>query len=228
MTITVPGNPPIKVALKRSARARRLSLRVSRLDGRVTLSLPARFPTEKAEEFLVEQVDWVRRQLSQIPLQSIVSPGDEIPLEGQQVRVELGSGKQMSREDGIIRVPGHPEKFALRLKTYLRQIAADRLRQSTEQFAHKAGRNVGKITLRDPRSRWGSCSAQGNLMFSWRLIMMPPEVLDYVAAHEVAHLVHMDHSAAFWSEVERICPGHKTQRQWLRQHGASFHRFNFD
>jgi hypothetical protein len=90
------------------------------------------------------------------------------------------------------------------------------------------GRPYTRITLRDTRSRWGSCASSGALSYSWRLIMAPPEVLDYVAAHEVAHLAEMNHSAAYWAGVARLLPGYEAPRQWLRAHGAGLHRYRFD
>ncbi|MBE0554766.1 MAG: M48 family metallopeptidase, partial [Rhodobacteraceae bacterium] len=95
-------------------------------------------------------------------------------------------------------------------------------------YAGLLGRRVTGITLRDTRSRWGSCTAAGRLMFSWRLIMAPPAVLDYVAAHEAAHLVEMNHSPAYWAVVGRIFPGWQAQRGWLRRHGPGLHALRFD
>ena len=94
-------------------------------------------------------------------------------------------------------------------------------------YAARLGKGYTRLTLRDTRSRWGSCTSDGGLMFSWRLIMAPPSVLDYVAAHEVAHLAQMNHSPAFWAEVTRIYGDFDPPRQWLRTHGADLHRYQF-
>jgi predicted metal-dependent hydrolase len=93
--------------------------------------------------------------------------------------------------------------------------------------ARRLGRAPRGISLRDPRARWGSCSADGNLMFSWRLALAPSAVLDYVVAHEVAHLAELNHSSRFWAEVGRLCPGYEAQRVWLRRHGPDLHAFDF-
>jgi predicted metal-dependent hydrolase len=90
------------------------------------------------------------------------------------------------------------------------------------------GRRFSRLSLRDTRSRWGSCSSRGGLSYSWRLILAPPDVLDYVAAHEVAHLAEMNHSPAFWALVARLCPGYQAPRGWLRREGAGLHRYRFD
>ena len=105
--------------------------------------------------------------------------------------------------------------------------ARDVLAEASDRYAVMVGQSYSRLSIRDTRSRWGSCSSEGVLMYSWRLIMAPPEVLDYVAAHEVAHLVEMNHSAAFWAMVERICPDYDVHRAWLRKNGDVLHRVNF-
>ena len=130
-------------------------------------------------------------------------------------------------EGGALIVPRRAAPGQL-VCAFLRLRARDRLAERVDHFAGLIGRRPGKLTLRDTRSRWGSCSAAGNLMFSWRLIMAPPEVLDYVAAHEVAHLLEMNHSPAFWAGVTRLMPGYAAPRRWLRDEGASLHRYRFE
>ncbi|WP_347852611.1 M48 family metallopeptidase, partial [Planktomarina sp.] len=114
-----------------------------------------------------------------------------------------------------------------RVKAFLKLQARLALQEAVDHYSERLGRPYGRLTLRDTTSRWGSCSTQGNLNFSWRLIMAPPEVLRYVAAHEVAHLEQMNHSAAFWALVERLFPGHQAQRDWLKHHGEDLHRYQF-
>ena len=99
--------------------------------------------------------------------------------------------------------------------------------QASDHYAAKIGRRVTRVTLRDTRSRWGSCTAEGALMYSWRLVMAPPEVLRYVAAHEVAHLVEMNHSHRFWAVVEGLYPDWQAQRAWLHRHGGALHSLRF-
>ncbi|GAB1364540.1 hypothetical protein MASR1M32_37760 [Rhodobacter sp.] len=106
-------------------------------------------------------------------------------------------------------------------------LARDRLALASTRYAAQVGRRYGKLVLRDTRSRWGSCSHDGTLMYSWRLIMAPPSVLEYVAAHEVAHLVEMNHSPDYWAVVEGIFPGWKRQRAWLHDQGGGLHRYRF-
>jgi len=110
----------------------------------------------------------------------------------------------------------------------LTALARERLLGAVARHAEALGRPAGKITLRDTRSRWGSCSSKGDLMFSWRLIMAPPAVLDYVAAHEVAHLAEMNHSARYWAVCEQLCPEYRVHRRWLKQSGAALLAWRFE
>ena len=219
------GNPPIEITLRRSVRARRLSLRVSRLDGRVTLSLPAHLPERVAVDFLREREGWLRGTLAEVPEEIAVAPGISLPLEGREVPVLQGKGSAARLTDGALHVP--QARPGLAAAAFLKHLARDRLSEASDRYAQMLGKGVTRLTLRDTRSRWGSCSSAGALMYSWRLAMAPPEVLDYVAAHEVAHLAHMDHSPAFWSVVEQLCPDYGAHRAWLRREGTALHRYRF-
>ena len=110
----------------------------------------------------------------------------------------------------------------------MRLRARDDLAAASDFYAAEVGKTYSKISLRDTRSRWGSCSSKGVLMYSWRLIMAPTDVLRYVAAHEVAHLVEMNHSQAFWDVVADVMPDYQVHRKWLRTHGNTLHRVVFD
>ncbi|MBK6468242.1 MAG: M48 family metallopeptidase [Rhodobacter sp.] len=223
------GNPPVEVHLRRSAQARRFSLRVSRLDGKVTLSLPARAREAEALAFLAEHEGWLRRTLAKMPGAEgqPVAVGAEIPVEGRLLRLEPGPGRAIRAEDDRLLVPGDPAQAGVRVAAWLKALARDRLARASTHYAGQVGRPYTRLSLRDTRSRWGSCSHEGSLMYSWRLIMAPPSVLDYVAAHEVAHLVEMNHSDAYWAVVSRICPGWKRQRGWLHERGQDLHRWRF-
>jgi len=226
--VTLPGDPPIEVMLKSSPRARRLSLRVSRLDGRVTLTLPQGASRRQALAFAREKEDWVRRNLADRPQDIHPQPGDQVPFGGRPHMLVDSGGRAARLGEDVIHLPqGSPEKTGARLAALFKHHARRNLHKASAGYAARAQRQVGRITLRDTRSRWGSCSHEGNLMFSWRLIMAPPEVLDYVAAHEVAHLVEMNHSPAYWAVVEHLCPQYRGPRMWLRQNGALLHRYRF-
>lgn len=226
-THTLPGDPPVQVILRRTARAKRFSLRVSRADGRVSLSLPDWAPEHEALAFLRERADWVRGHLDRAPDRKVARIGAEIPVCGVPRPVVEGRGRAARLEDGQLLVPDSARQGP-RLRALLTAMARERLARAVAVHAAALGRTPGRLTLRDTRSRWGSCSSKGDLMFSWRLIMAPPAVLDYVAAHEVAHLVEMNHSAAFWSICRRLCRETDTHRAWLRAQGPDLLAWRFD
>lgn len=225
----LPGNPPVEVHLKRSARTRRFSLRVSRLDGKVTLSIPARAREGEAMAFLRGQEGWLRETLEGMPESAVsrVGHGTVLPVEGRELTLAPGTGRGIRAEGDRLLVPGDPETAGARVAAWLKVLARDRLAAASTHYAGLIGRRYSMLALRDTRSRWGSCSHDGRLMFSWRLIMAPPSVLNYVAAHEVAHLVEMNHSPAYWAVVNRIHPGWEVQRAWLHAEGQALHRLRF-
>ncbi|SFR40480.1 M48 family metallopeptidase [Litoreibacter janthinus] len=221
------GEPPIDVTLKHSAQARRMSLRVSGVDGRVSLTLPRRASLREAQAFLRAKEDWIRGHLDRQPETTWIAPGAVIPVEGRPRLVAETRTRAVKLLEDHILVPPGSDKAGARVRALLKTLARDRLAEASARYSTQLGRPFGKITLRDTRSRWGSCTSEGNLMYSWRLILAPVEVLDYVAAHEVAHLVEMNHSAAFWGNVESLMPEYKAPRHWLRTHGSGLHRFQF-
>lgn len=226
-THVLPGDPPVEVALRRSARATRYSLRVSRADGRVSLSLPVWASEAEALDFLRAREDWVRRHLAEAPRPALARVGAMVPVCGVARAVVAGPGRAARFADGQILVPPGPREGP-RIKALLTALARERLTRAVSTHAAALGRVPGQITLRDPKSRWGSCSSRGDLMFSWRLIMAPPAVLDYVAAHEVAHLVEMNHSDAFWRVCARLRPDFREHRDWLKRRGAELQAVRFD
>ena len=224
----LPGNPPVEINLKRSGRARRISLRVSALDGRVTLTLPSGVSEKAGLAFAAEKADWLRRNAVRHGGAEGIAAGSVLPVRGQPLTVLPGAGRAVRIEGDALMVPGDPARMAARMAGYLKALARDRLAEASDRYAARLGRRYTRLTLRDTRSRWGSCSAQGALSYSWRLILAPDAVLDYVAAHEVAHLAEMNHSDRFWSVVEKIHGPYAAQRRWLRTDGPALHRYRFD
>lgn len=220
------GNPPIEVELRRSARAKRLSLRVSRLDGRVTLTIPQRGSEREALGFLNERETWLRGHVSSVAPIAQVSVSGTVLIGGVEVPIVRGAGRRAALKDGVLYVSEGP--IGARVQAFLKLRARDQLAAASDDYAKALGKSYARLSLRDTRSRWGSCSSRGTLMYSWRLVMAPPEVLNYVAAHECAHLVEMNHSAAFWNVVAGLMPDYETPRIWLRQNGDQLHRVSFD
>ena len=224
---TLPGSPPVEITLRRSARSSRFSLRVSQLDGRVTLSMPLRARERDAMEFALGHESWLRAALARRPAQSTLAMGDTLLVEGRPLTLAPGTTRSPTIIGDSLHLPGNPEQAAARAAAYLKTLARDRLAAASDHYAAQIGRKVTRMTLRDTRSRWGSCAHDGALMYSWRLIMAPPTVLTYVAAHEVAHMVEMNHSDAFWAVVSRLYPHWQTQRKWLHANGRDLHAYQF-
>ncbi|MGR3712397.1 MAG: M48 family metallopeptidase [Shimia sp.] len=222
-----PGNPPVTVVLRRSTRARRISLRVSRMDGKVTLTVPKGVSERQALGFAREKEDWLRVQLARQPQQVVIAPDVALPVGGRMRRVVAGKGRSVVLGADEIAVPGDAERMGARLQGFLKELARNRLAEAVDHYGTQLGRKPTRMTLRDTRSRWGSCSSAGALMFSWRLVMAPDDVLDYVAAHEVAHLKEMNHSKDFWDQVTRIHGAYEGPRRWLRDQGHDLHRYRF-
>ncbi|WP_415184565.1 M48 family metallopeptidase [Phaeovulum sp.] len=223
----IPGTPEVEVVLRRSAGARRFSLRVSRIDGRVTLTLP-RFAREaEARAFAHDKADWLREVLATMTSVRRVRLGMTLPFQGQDLLIEAGAVRAPRIEGASLIVPPDAERVGARVEAFVKLAARQQLQGATDRYAATLRRSYRRLTLRDTRSRWGSCTSDGSLMYNWRLILAPRGVLEYVAAHEVAHLVEMNHSAAFWAVVERLRPGHAPERAWLKRHGSALHAVRF-
>ncbi|MEJ8561536.1 SprT family zinc-dependent metalloprotease [Yoonia sp. GPGPB17] len=224
---TLEGNPPIDVIMRHSARAKRLSLRISRLDGRVTLTMPHSAAKREGIAFLRAKEAWLRGHLQEMKPAVPVAVGQSIPVRGVLTPVVLGQGRSARINTDHIAVSAF-SPVAPQVKALMRHAARDALAAASDRYAGQLDRTYRRLSIRDTRSRWGSCSSEGVLMYSWRLIMAPPAVLDYVAAHEVAHLVEMNHQPAFWDIVARLCPDFEIHRRWLRAEGDILHRVIFD
>ena len=217
--LVLEGAPRVEVALRTSPRARRLTLRVAP-DGTAVLTRPPWVARAEAAAFARSKRDWLAARMGGAgPRRPAV--GGTVPLEGAEAPVLEGPERI---EGGAFHVSGDPGPAVARL---LKARAREALTEAAGRHAAALGRPHGRIALRDTRSRWGSCSAEGALSFSWRLAMAPSEVLDYVAAHEVAHLARMDHSAAYWAGLARLMPGYEAPRRWLKEHGHGLLAWDF-
>jgi len=225
---TLPGNPEITVKLRKNPRARRLTLRISRVDGAVTLTMPRGVSEREALAFAAEKQDWLLGHLAKQELHRPVGPGDRLSVAGVTMDLAEGSGRRLGVRGTVIDLPQPPEKGRIQLQAWLKEQARAELIRASDRYADQLGLRYSRLTLRDTRSRWGSCSSAGALMYSWRLILAPKPVLDYVAAHEVAHLAEMNHSPAFWRVVQTLYGPHKDARDWLRREGPGLHRYRFD
>ena len=152
-----------------------------------------------------------------------------LPVGGQEKRLSLRKGINLDYylDRYHLVFPKNCEPIEIQARRFLKQRAKKFFVESCDIYSKKLGANYRSVNIKDPKTRWGSCSSEGNIMFSWRLMMAPSQVSDYVAAHEVAHLVHLNHSADFWETVAQICPNYRQHRQWLRENGKTLHKFIF-
>lgn len=220
------GDPAIEVRLRRNPRARRMVLRVGQAGLAPTLTLPSRVSLALATAFLADHEAWLRGHLGDGRRQQ-VGDGFRLAVGDEMLVVRVEAKARLHVADGALVVPGPADRAGIQVAAWLRESARASCAAGVARHAETLGHRPGRITMRDPRSRWGSCTASGDLMFSWRLAMAPAAVLDYVVAHEVAHLVELNHSDRFWAVVARLCPGFAAEREWLRRNGAGLHRLDF-
>ena len=211
------------VAIRVNPRARRLLLRMDAATRRFDLVLPRGLPPATALKVLEAQRGWIAARLDALPPAVPFAEDALVPVLGAPNRIRRAdnpTAPMVAIADGEIRVRGGPEPIARRVRDYLARLAARELARRARLHAAAIGVKVTRITVRDTKSRWGSCSASGSLSFSWRLIMAPEPVLDYVVAHEVAHLAEMNHGPRFWKLVRAMVADPAAQRAWLKRHRA--------
>jgi predicted metal-dependent hydrolase len=214
----------IPVVIKRNARARRLILRIDEGLGLPVITLPSRTALARGEDFLRENLLWVEDRLSRLSPAIPFCDGGVFPLRGVPCRIEYRGGRgliALRKEPGgfVLSVPGGQEFVSRRVTDWLKREARKDLEAAVARHCRTLGRKASAVHVGDAKSRWGSCSASGTLTFSWRLVLAPPAVLDYLAAHEAAHLREMNHGPRFWTWVERLYPRHRSASDWLHTHG---------
>jgi predicted metal-dependent hydrolase len=209
-----------------------LTLRVSRTRRAVIVTLPLQCDLDEAGTFLSRHIDWVRARLDSLPNHVPFEDEATMPLRGEAHEIAFTGNRRtriVSVERGTdeprILVPGPKSLAPNRLTRWLFEEARHDLEKSVAHHAGLLSLKAKRIAIRDQTSRWGSCSTTGALSFSWRLILAPPFVLDYVAAHEVAHLAEMNHGPKFWALVKKICPDFEIAKHWLQIRGPDLHRY---
>src|SRR5882724_13574672 len=220
-----------RVVLRRHAQARRYTLRVQAATRAVVLTIPMRGSLREAKAFAERSGAWIAARLKRLPQAIPFADRLELPLRGVPHLIVHRAGARgtvwtEAGEDGpVLCVAGGGAHLPRRVRDFLKREAKRELDAASRRHAAALGVRVKRVSVRDQTSRWGSCTAAGVLSYSWRLILAPPHVLDYLAAHEVAHLIEMNHSARFWRVVERICPDWERAKKWLDTHGNDLHRY---
>jgi predicted metal-dependent hydrolase len=213
----------VPVAIRVSPRARRLSLRVDAASRVIELVLPARFAADAAIGFVARHRGWIAARVAALPPPLRLAEGTTVPIFGVPHRIRRvaePAAAPVTIVDGEIWVRGDPAYLPRRVIDHLKTLARREFAARARTLAARLGKSVARVGVRDPKSRWGSCSSRGNLSFSWRLVLAPEAVVDYVVAHEVAHLVEMNHGPRFWRIVAGLCPDSASPRAWLRRHRA--------
>jgi predicted metal-dependent hydrolase len=224
-----------EVRVRRHAQARRYTLRIHAATREVVLSMPPRGSLREANLFAQKHGAWIAARLKRLPRPQPFAHGALVPLRGIEHRIEHRRGVRGTvwvecGDDGaqLLCVAGEAPHVSRRVRDYLKREAKKDLERASRAAAAALGVALKRVSIRDQSSRWGSCSTTGVLSYSWRLILAPPFVLDYLAAHEAAHLVEMNHSRRFWRLVEKINPDVARAKAWLDAHGSDLHRYGAD
>ena len=230
---------PIPVLFRPNQRAKRIILRLDKQGNGIVLTIPKGTSKQKALEFAASQGVWISRQLAKQPDLICLQAGQDIPVRGVMHTITASTARRtpvwlqdqtetQNSAQPLLFVSGDHQHHARRIRDWLKRQARKDITTIAHAYAQKMGGNIKRISIRDTTSRWGSCSSDGALSFSWRLILAPEFVLDYVCAHEVAHLLEMNHSSRFWAHVENHCPHSQQAKKWLKANGRSLHRYGTD
>ena len=217
----------LEVRVRLNPRARRMIVKVNPATGEVSVTAPSRRGLAHALDFARGQQDWIRGQLAKVPGPVLFGAGATIPFIGtaHEIRAAAKGPAPVWAEDGIIWVRGREAHASRRVQDFLKKEARKVLEARVLEHAPKLNAKPARITVRDTASRWGSCSSGRSLSFSWRLILAPDFVLDYVVAHEVAHLREMNHSSRFWAHVKSLVADIDAPQYWLKRHGRELQRY---
>lgn len=218
------------VTVKRSKRAKRVALRLDPVERVINLVVPQKMSLQKAYFFAQEHEDWVLETLNKLAPTIPFTNGTALPVFGDKIDLEIECDPALKRtsikhKENILHVRGYQEDPSSRIKSHLKKIAREGFADMANDKAESICKTVSSISVRDTKSRWGSCSHDGDLSFSWRLIFAPYTAIDYVVAHEVAHLVHMDHSKDFWNLCESLCIDYKFGKKWIKENGNTLMRY---
>ncbi len=214
------------IALRRHPQAKRLTLRADPVRRQITCTVPEAVSSRVVERFLIQNRPWIERQKAAFPAPFVLRDGAELPFRGESLTLRLtqAQGRTVRREGSQLVVPGGPLRPADRLRRWLATEALALFNRQARPLVAKAGVPEPVLSVRDPRTRWGSCSAKNRISLSWRLVLAPDLVSGYVVAHEVAHLRHRNHGPAFWDLTRTLWPETDAAEAWLKANGAGLHR----
>ena len=218
------------VTVKRSKRAKRVALRLDPIERVINLVIPQRMSLKKAYFFAREHEEWVKETLENLAPAVPFTHDMVLPIFGDTVTLDIHNNPEAKRTtlkqyDDVLMVKTYQDDPTNRITTHLRKLARNGLADIASEKADMIGKTISSVSVRDTKSRWGSCSQDGSLSFSWRLIFAPYGAIDYVVAHEVAHLVHMNHSKDFWSLCRDLSCNFVEGKYWMQNHGNELMRY---
>ena len=220
-----------EIEVVRKARSRRAKLSVDPASGRIRLTLPTRAPLKAALRWAREQQAWIEKQRARLPQARPFEPGAVLPFDDIDLVIawDESAPRRVARADDRLLCGGPAVGLSRRIENWLRREALRVLSAETAEFAAKAGVSVSKVAIGDPRARWGSCTSDGVIRYSWRLILAPAFVRRSTVAHEIAHRIHMHHGPEFHAVADALTEGDPAEsRAWLRANGAALHWFGRD
>ncbi len=219
---------PEHVIIKKSPRARRIALRLDPKDQRFHLILPKGISMRRAQRFAEEHEGWMQEKLRDLPTRIEFRHGTALPILGKRVTIHISKKKfrpAICIEGRKLLVSENDADTAGRIERFLRKFVQAELEILSREKAARIRKKVKSVTVRDPKTRWGSCSSSGALSYSWRIVFAPYVALDYLVAHEVAHLRHMDHSDKFWALCEDLADNYEAGHAWMRENGQELRRY---
>ncbi len=220
------GEVRLPIKIKKLRTSRRMIIRYQPLQKSVSLTLPQSATIKQGIDFINRKQEWIIRQVKQYSHNNSFSDGNIIPILGKNIRLEhIGGRGLISETENIWQVHGDIEFMERRVKNLIIKKTKSEIIILAENFAKQLNVKIGNITLRDTSSRWGSCSHDGNLSFSWRLAFAPYEVMVYIVAHEVAHIREHNHSNRFWELVEKLNPEFMKAENWLKKNGKLLYQY---
>lgn len=216
-----------EIKVSKSARARKLTLRIDNKNRTPALTIPRFCSNKKALEFVKANQDWIFETINKLPDLHDFANGEEISLFGKPCRIEHHPEARCGENfaDGILSVCGEAEFLHRRVKDFIKKSAQKEFLKKSRRLAAKIGCQVNEVYIKDAKTRWGSCSSQNNINYSWRIALAPQFVIDYLIAHEVSHLLHQNHSDEFWNCVTSLCPDCGAGRNWLKTHGRELYAY---
>ena len=217
------------IVINRKNNIRRLSLKVCRITGKISINAPIFFPQTEINKFFVSNRSWIKNQIKQCAVPRVVKGGLFLPIEGNmyEIVVKNSCTKIKFLKKNQICIPTNISNIGKGVQTFLQEYCKLIMMPIISKKSNLFGKKIKKITFKDTKSRWGSCSSSGSIMINWRLIMAPPSVYNYVIIHELAHLVHMNHGLLFWKLVYELSPNYSKDKEWLKKNGQEIRRYMF-